>query len=636
MEIRRYWLLLRKWYWIALIGMVVGGAAGYIYSLTQPTIYKSNTRVMISRATDPNQAEYLRNLGDQALTETYQRLFTVNQVIQDLSEELGYPVNPGQIDVNQVEDSNMLDISVTDKEPQKTAEIANTLIEVFSKYSETMQTSRFTVSEQTLEAQITQVEEQIKRLQNEIIESAEFDEELSAEQNQRNLEELKTQLDKTEAEIIRVEGVLASFYPTPFPTSTPQSNFSPTATPVPTPTLAPAVMVEYKETQNTLEELQTLRNLYITTYANLLVIGQGNNPSGDINRQIRQNQIETTLGLYQQIYTSLLNNYEQVRLARLRDIPNIIQIHPAIEPSKPTQPQPIRSAIMGLVIGGSLIGAVAVFVEYMDDTIKIPEDVHYYLQQPVLGMIGEMEKSPNPSGSEGHKYGVYSADHPLSVISESFRNLRTNIDLLGVEKPIRSVIITSSGPSEGKSTIAVNLAVIMAQGGKRTTLLDSDLRRPSIHKLMNLDNRKGLSNVFADQNEISEVIQSWGNPEINVITSGALPPNPNELISSLKMSSIIQYMVEISDITILDTSPSVVSDPISLSTYVDGVLVIVEPGKTRINAAQVLLEQLERAKANILGVVLNPVRRSTSYYYSQYQYHTKEYYNAKSYGHFPE
>jgi capsular exopolysaccharide synthesis family protein len=635
MEIRRYWLLFRKWYWLILIGMVVGGAAAYIYSLTLPTVYRSSTRVMISRVADPDQAEYLRSLGDRALTDTYQQLFTVNKVLEVLSDQLGYVVNRGQIQVNQVEDSNMLDISVTDAAPQKTAEIANALIEVFSKYSETMQTSRFTSSEQTLEAQIVQVEGQIQRLQDELIEGAEFDAELSAEQNQRNLEDLKAQLDKTESEIIRVEGVLEAFYPTPIPTSTPQTSFSPTATPVPIPTLAPAVMVEYKETQNTLEELQTLRNLYISTYANLLVLGKGNNPSGDVNRQIRQNQIETTLSLYQQIYTSLLNNYEQVRLARLRDIPNIIQIHPAVVPTKPSQPQPMRSAMMGMLIGGALMGAVAFVIEYMDDTIKIPEDVHYYLELPVVGMIGEMEQ-PKDQENEKEIQGVFTADHPLSVISEAFRNIRTNIELLSVDKPLETLLITSSGPSEGKSTIAVNLAAVMAQGGRKTILLDSDLRRPTVHNLLNLENRKGLSNIFNDHTQISDVIQSWGEPAIEVITSGPLPPNPNELIGSEQMKSFLEELKAQSNIVILDTSPTIVSDPIKLSTLVDGVIIIVEPGKTKIGAAQVMLEHFERANANVMGVVLNPIKRRSSFNYSQYQYYSKDYYKSKGYGHFKE
>lgn len=632
MEIRRYWLLFKKWYWLLIIGIVIGGLAAYLISLSQPTIYQSGIRVMVSRLADPTQSDYARNLGNRMLAETYRDLFLSDQVMKDLRTQLGYEVSPDQIDVYHIEDSNMLDIKVTDGNPQRTADIANTLVHVFTEYSETMQTSRFATSEQTLEAQISQVEEQIGNLQEEISQNTQIDEVAAVEQNQLQLEELKTQLDKTESEIINVESALDAFFPIPLPTSTPETIFSSTATPIPTPTLAPAALVEFKETQNKLDELQTLRDLYKNAYANLLVMGSSDNPTNNANRQIRQSQLETTLSLYQQIYTSLLNNYEQVRLARLRDIPNFIQIHPALVPSTPIQPQPIRTAFLGIVIGGFLIVSFVVLLEYLDDTLKTPEDVQNYLQLPVLGMIGEMEPS-NSQYENKELLGVYTADYPLSVISEGFRILRTNLELVSVDKPLRKLLVTSSSPSEGKSTIAVNLAVVMAQGGKNTILLDSDLRRPTLHKYLNLDNRKGLSSLFSDNTQPSQVLTSWGDPSINVITSGPLPPNPSEIISSNLMESILNTLVDQSDIVILDTSPAIVSDPISLSTKVDGVLIVVEPGKTKIGPSQVLVEQLERAKANVLGVVLNPIRRRSSYYYSQYQYYSKEYYNSKGYGH---
>ncbi len=128
------------------------------------------------------------------------------------------------------------------------------------------------------------------------------------------------------------------------------------------------------------------------------------------------------------------------------------------------------------------MGALAFFLEYMDDLLKTPEDVQYYLQIPVLGMIGEMEGSKEQDDDK-ELVGVYTADHPLSVISEGFRILRTNIELVSVNEPLKTLLITSANPSEGKSTIASNLAVVIAQGGKKTFLLDFDLRRPSIHNL---------------------------------------------------------------------------------------------------------------------------------------------------------
>ncbi len=637
MEIRQYWLLFRKWLWLLILGGVLGGAAAYLFGMRLPTIFRTTTRVMVSRVSSQEQPDYYSIYGDIQLAKTYQNFIASGPVVQTLSDQLGYQVSSNHIRVKQVPDSSLLDITVSNGDAVRTAEIANKLVDVFISYNETLQAGRYEASEQTFQNQIAQVEAQISSLQGEMSQSniitEKLQEEQLEEQYQQQLSELQAQLYLTESEIINVEADLVLFFPTPMPTSTPETYFSSTATPVPTPTLSPAAMIDYKETQNRLDKLQTLRNLYKNAYANLLVLGSssegGNNPSS----QNRQDQLNTNLLLYQQIYTSLLNNYETVRLARLQNTPNIVQIEPAKVPSTPVQPQPMRNTMQGVVMGIFVMGAVAFLIEYLDDTLKTPEDVQRYLNMTVIGMIGELKK-PKDSKNDDELVGVYVTDYPLSIISEGFRTLRTNLDFASVDEPLRTLAITSANPSEGKSTLAANLAVVMAQGGKRTILLDADLRRPVLQRHLKIENREGLSDLFSSEMQVKDVIRTWGDPPISVITSGPIPPNPTELLSSKRMDSILESLIQGADIVILDTSPALVSDPIALSAKVDGVLVIVEPGKTKIGSAQVLMEQLERADANILGVVLNPITRRISYYYSQYQYYSKNYYSSDyGYGH---
>ncbi len=634
MEIRQYWLLLRKWLWLLILGGVLGGGAAYLFSMRLPTIFQTATRVMVSRVSGQAQSDYYSIYGDIQLANTYRNLIASGPVLQNLSDQLGYQVSRNAVGVKQVPDSSLLDITVSGGDAVRTAEIANKLVDVFISYNETLQASRYESSEQTFQNQIAQVEAQISRLQDEMAQSNVTTEKLLEEEYQQQLSELQAQLDSTEAEIINVEADLVLFFPTPMPTSTPETYFSSTATPVPTPTLSPVAMVDFKETQNRLDKLQTLRNLYRDVSVNLQVLGSssedGNNPNNPSNLN-RRDQLNTNFLLYQQIYTSLLNNYETVRLARLQNTPNIVQIEPAKVPSTPIQPQPMRNAMLGVVSGIFIMGAVAFLIEYLDDTLKTPEDVQRYLKTTVIGMIGELKK-PKDSKKDAELVGVYVADYPLSVLSEGFRTLRTNLGFASVDKPLRTLAITSANPSEGKSTLAVNLAVVMAQGGKRTILLDADLRRPVLHRHLKLENREGLSDLFSSEMQVKDVIRTWGDPPISVITSGPIPPNPTELISSNRMDSILESLIQGADIVILDTSPAIVSDPVALSAKVDSVLVIVEPGKTKIGSAQVLMEQLGRADANILGVVLNPISRRISYYYSQYQYYSKNYYSS-DYGH---
>ena len=180
--------------------------------------------------------------------------------------------------------------------------------------------------------------------------------------------------------------------------------------------------------------------------------------------------------------------------------------------------------------GVLIMGAIAFLIEYLDDTLKTPEDVTHRLHVPVIGLIGELDH--HKGRKRDIEASVFVSENPLSPLTEAFRTLRTNLDFASVDKPIRTLIVTSAGPSEGKSTIAVNLAAVIAQGGRRVILLDADLRRPAIHRYLGIANRKGLTNLFRDPKELSEVISEFGDPPMSVITSGELPPNPSELLAS--------------------------------------------------------------------------------------------------------
>jgi len=170
----------------------------------------------------------------------------------------------------------------------------------------------------------------------------------------------------------------------------------------------------------------------------------------------------------------------------------------------------------------------------------------------------------------------------------------------------------------------------MAQGDKKVVLFDCDLRRPAVHRYLNIANRKGLSDVFRSQAKLSNLITPWGNPQVAVLTSGGLPPNPTELLSSTKMDKILSELKEMVDIVILDAPPAIVADPIVLSAKVDGVLLVIEPGKTKIGPAQVLLEQLKRADARVVGAVLNPISKRRAQYYRNYRYYSSTNYYSRS------
>jgi capsular exopolysaccharide synthesis family protein len=210
--------------------------------------------------------------------------------------------------------------------------------------------------------------------------------------------------------------------------------------------------------------------------------------------------------------------------------------------------------------------------------------------------------------------------NPKSPGAECYRILRTNLQFLGVEKPLRSILVTSSLVDEGKTLTACNLALTMAQSGNRVTLVDTDLRRSRIHKVFRIDNRAGLTNILAGEVEVQDAVRQVHSPNLGVLTAGPRPPNPAELLGSPRMTSVLQELTDMSETVILDCPPVIgVSDGVVLSTRVDGVILVLSAKQVTYQAAQRAKSMLDQVKARLLGVVLNKVSTADdSYYYSYY------------------
>jgi capsular exopolysaccharide synthesis family protein len=279
-------------------------------------------------------------------------------------------------------------------------------------------------------------------------------------------------------------------------------------------------------------------------------------------------------------------------------------------------------------VGLMLAAGIVFLVEYLDDTIKSPEDVDRLFGLPLIGYIAEMQ-SKGKGDAE-----VYVSRQPRSPVSESFRSLRTNLEFSSVDKTLRIILVTGAEAGDGKTTIAANLAAIFAQGGKRVLLLDADLRRPRIHRFLGIQNRLGLTDLFRDGLDVDAVAYQWSDANsktISVITSGSLPPNPAELLGSHKMDNILSELSNRADVVIIDSPPSLVVDAQLLAAKVDCVLLVVQPGKTHSGAARATCEQLNRAGAHIVGVVFNRIPRSHGHYYGGYRYYSPYYYRNDRY-----
>ncbi|MTI72000.1 MAG: polysaccharide biosynthesis tyrosine autokinase [Firmicutes bacterium] len=305
-------------------------------------------------------------------------------------------------------------------------------------------------------------------------------------------------------------------------------------------------------------------------------------------------------------------------VTKIIQIENIQIIDKALVPSNPISPKPLFNMSISAVLGIMVSILIVFLLEYFDNTLKTPEDVEKYLSIPILGMIPLIENVCR----EDRKIIVY--ENPKSPVSEAYRTLRTNIKFSNIDKKIKVIVITSPSSGEGKSTTAVNLATTMAQNGKKVLLIDSDLRKPTIHKHFKISNDKGLISCLLEDIDYERIIFSTVISGFDVLTSGRVPPNPSELMDSKKMRGFINSVKKEYDLVIIDTPPvGMVTDATVLSTVTDGVLLVFETGETIIKVSQNAKNLLDKVKANVLGVVLNkiPVKEGYyKYYYNNYYY----------------
>ncbi len=293
----------------------------------------------------------------------------------------------------------------------------------------------------------------------------------------------------------------------------------------------------------------------------------------------------------------------------------------------PTVPQPgqgMQFIILGFLGGLMAGGGLAWLLEYINYTVRTPEELDTHYGIPTQGAIGlSAAFSQRSQGTDS----LITLHDPRSPISEAFRALRTSVRMANAIKPIRRLLFTSAGPSEGKTFIATNLAISLAQEGKRVILVDADLRRPQIHKAFGLPNEPGLTNWAVDHSvKFEEVVRPTIVPNLSVLTCGIIPPNPAELLGSERMSELIKAMDEHADIVLYDSPPAAtVTDAVILATQMDGVLQVVRAGSTRIDLVQRCKTLLERINVHILGPVLNGVQSSDLGYYANYYYYGSYY-----------
>lgn len=528
-DLRQYMMLLWRWAWLIILAAVLAGGAAYITSQFQQPVYQATTTLLINEASTAQTSDYTAILTSERLARTYSEMLTkrpvLDEVLLRIEEELGLELGYEDIDafketitVQLVRDTQLIEVSVENTDPDLAALIANTLVEVFTAQNQALQATRFAESKTSLEEQLTRLDGQI---------------------------------------------------------------------------------------HNTVAALDDIQD--------------------DFEREAERTRLEAELTQYRQTYSELLQSYEQIRVSEAQTTSNVVQVEPAIVSENPIRPRVLMNTALAFVVGGMLAVGVIFLIEALDDTLKSPDDVSRHLQLPILGTIIRHDAN---NGS------LVARDEPRSPSAEAFRSLRTNIQYASVDYPIRSLLITSPSAGAGKSTVSANLGTVMVQGGKRVVIVDADMRRPRQHEFHKLENRLGLSSLFMVSTNFDDglpdgIVHSAKSEGLEIITAGKNPPNPSELLASEKMSQLIRYLSTDRDVLIVDSPPLMaVTDAAVLAPRVDGVLLVVQPGETRLAEARNAVEQLRRVGANLIGVVINEVDPKSGRYGYYYRY-DEQYYGVE-------
>ena len=525
MELKHYLAALLKWWWLVVIATLLAAGVSYWTTNRLPRLYLANTTMMVGRftqAADPTANDFYTS---QQLAQTYVQLARRQPILQATADALGlampWSALAGQVNAWVVPQTQLMQISVADTDPERAAAIADEIAHQLILQSPTTSDREQAQQREFVNQQINDLKAKIETAKRQI---ETLDKRLALETSARSIQDLHTQIGAQQ---------------------------------------------------------QNLMN-WQANYANLLNFFKGNQTN----------------------YLSVVDS--------------------AVIPDEPFSPNTRYNVMLAALIGGLLAVAAAILLEFLDDTVKSPEDVQRLTKLPTLGVITRLHDVKTPTDT------LVAVNTPRSMSAEAYRVLRTNVQFTSLGQAEPRLLVTSAAPSEGKTVTAANLAATMAQAGRSVILIDTDLRRPSIHKVFGVPNRIGVTNLLLDPTlSVESVLVDTEVPDLRVLPSGPLPPNPAELLASQVMQTRLAEAQALADVVILDSPPVlVVADAAILGGSATEIILVVNAARTRSVTVKRAKDTLDQMGLHTVGVVLNnmPSRRGAGgynyggyygYYYAQ-------------------
>ena len=347
------------------------------------------------------------------------------------------------------------------------------------------------------------------------------------------------------------------------------------------------------------------------------------------------------------LYNLVLNRQKEAELAQMLRANNVQMLEAAILPNSPIRPRKKVALAGTLIIAFILSIGLAILFDMIDNTVKSQQHIEQDVGTSFLGILPLISNKQKEAGDTAKQAEVAEGDSPLMVrdqfilsnprssVAECSRTIRTNLFFMSPDNPAQTLVVTSSSPQEGKSTVTINLGITIAQSGRRTLIIDADMRRPRLHRSFGLSNDKGLSNIILGESELEETVHHLGVEGLDLLTCGPIPPNPAELLHTESFKNLVTKVRSEYDQIVFDSPPvNPVSDALVLGSMLDGVIFVTDAGNTRIPAARDATMRLKGVGSRILGTVLNNVdleqRSGAGYYGYQYYYYRGSYYYGET------
>jgi succinoglycan biosynthesis transport protein ExoP len=586
----------------------------------------------------------------------------------------------GMVDIEQIKKTRLIDIRSSHTDPKVAAKVVNATADAFALWNLEVKTKTNSIAGTYLQKRIAELQSQIRNGEEQLVNYAQSHEIVSLDPNQNTVVErlagLNKQLLEAENDRILAEAGYRASLSTGAAEATAEvsdkqitdlksrlsdlkqkraqllltdTDESPEVKDVneqiglldrqlsETRNTAKTVVRTNLETnyRKALEREKTLRESFNKQRSETV-----NQNQAAINYNILKQEIETNKGLLD----GLMQRSKENDVSMAGTPNNIHVVDYASEPKGPIGPRRLQGVMIALFLALALGVGLALFLEYLDDTVKSASDVERGLRLPALAVIPVAGRTatqrllPIPRllrrniGSSSGRELLINSDGP-SVQAEAYKHLRTSVLLSIAGRAPRTLLVTSSVPAEGKTTTVVNMATVLAQTGARVLVIDADMRRPRLHQLFGVENRQGLSTALSSDmtlNEILSMVNQYKDTNVYLLSSGAIPPNPAELLGSEQMRNLLEGACKSFKYIIIDSPPiTSFTDGVLISSLVDGVLLVVHGGRTSRQVVKRTRQMLQEIGARIIGVVLNKIDlRSQEYYYYHQDY--KAYYSDAS------